>query len=476
MSKPVFLQGSTMRHVLVMTGAATTGLVAMFAVDVVDMYFITLLGEQQLVAAVGFSGTLLYFLLSLGIGLQIALGALVARAEGRGDRPGAGEYCSSVLILNGAVAAFLTALTWWYLPELLGLLGAEGQTLSYALSYTYIQLPAVPVLVLGMSLASGMRAVGDARRSMLATLYGALVNAVLDPLFIFQFGWGIEGAAWASVASRIVVFSYAARILFAHHRLPRAVSLETFRRHVPAILVIALPAVLTNLATPLGGSIVLRIMSEFGDSAVAAIAVMARLAPLAFAAVFAVSGAIGPIVAQNAGGNRYDRVRQALLDASLFIAVYVAVIWLLLYLCLDYVIAGFTASDTAAELLRFYIHFLVGAFALNGLLFVANASFNNLGRAYLATLFNYAKVLLGIVPAAYLGAQLYGARGVMVGEALGMALFGVIGMLTALGLVRRLQQDYSPIEATMNPTAAASEPKEAATDGDPTPASVPPSR
>ncbi|MEL7044377.1 MAG: MATE family efflux transporter, partial [Pseudomonadota bacterium] len=180
--------------------------------------------------------------------------------------------------------------------------------------------------------------------------------------------------------------------------------------------------------------------------------------------------------AQNAGGNRYDRVRQALLDASLFIAAYVAVIWLLLYLCLDYVIAGFTASDTAAELLRFYIHFLVGAFALNGLLFVANASFNNLGRAYLATLFNYAKVLLGIVPAAYLGAQLYGARGVMVGEALGMALFGVIGMLTALGLVRRLQQDYSPIEATMNSTAAAPEPAEAATDGDPTPASVPPSR
>ncbi len=445
MSKPVFLQGSTMRHVLVMTGAATTGLVAMFAVDVVDMYFITLLGEQQLVAAVGFSGTLLYFLLSLGIGLQIALGALVARSEGRGDRPGAGEYCTSVLILNAAVASILTALTWWNLPELLSLLGAEGQTLNYALSYTYIQLPAVPVLVLGMSLASGMRAVGDARRSMLATLYGAVVNAVLDPLFIFQFGWGIEGAAWASVASRIVVFSYAARILFGHHCLPRAVSLETFRRHVPAILVIALPAVLTNLATPLGGSIVLRIMSEFGDSAVAAIAVMARLAPLAFAAVFAVSGAIGPIVGQNAGANRYDRVRQALLDASLFIAAYVSAVWLILYLCLDYIIAGFTASDTAAELLRFYIHFLVGAFALNGLLFVANASFNNLGRAYMATLFNYAKVLLGIVPAAYIGAQLYGARGVMVGEALGMALFGVIGMLTALGLVRRLERDYTPI-------------------------------
>lgn len=280
---------------------------------------------------------------------------------------------------------------------------------------------------------------------MFATLYGAIANAVLDPLFIFHFGWGIEGAAWASVVSRFVVFTYAARVLFGVHRLPAPVCVETFRAKVPAILVIALPAVMTNLATPLGGSLVLRIMSEFGDGAVAAIAVMARIAPLAFAAVFAVSGAIGPIVGQNAGANRYDRVRQALLDASLFIAIYVAVVWLILWLCADLLIAGFTASTTAAELMRFYIKFLVGAFALNGLLFIANASFNNLGHAYLATLFNYAKVLLGIVPCAYIGAQLYGARGVMIGEALAMSVYGILGMLTALLLVRRLQRDYPPL-------------------------------
>ena len=73
-----------MRHVLVMTGASATGLIAMFAVDMVDMYFLTLLGEQELAAAVGFAGTLLFFLISVSIGLQIALGALVARSEGAG--------------------------------------------------------------------------------------------------------------------------------------------------------------------------------------------------------------------------------------------------------------------------------------------------------------------------------------------------------------------------------------------------------
>jgi putative MATE family efflux protein len=436
-----------MRHVLVMTGAASVGLLAMFAVDVVDMFFITLLGEQQLVAAVGFASTLLYFLLSLGIGLQIALGALVARAEGAGDRTLAGRHCSSVLWFNGLSSTFITAIAWWWLPQLLALLGASGATLDYAQAYARIQLPAVPVLVLGMSLAAGLRAVGDARRSMVATLLGAGVNALLDPLLIFYFGLGIEGAAWASVVARATVFGVAGFVLFRVHRLPTPVTPRMVFADVPVILVIALPAVLTNLATPLGNSLVLRMMSQFGDSAVAAMAIMARLAPLAFAAVFAVSGAIGPIVGQNAGALRYDRVRQALLDAAFFIAAYVALVWLLLILVADFIIAAFAASELSADLLRFYMHFLVGVFALNGLLFVANASFNNLGRAYLATLFNYAKVLLGIVPAAYLGASLFGARGVMIGEGLGMAVFGVLGLLTALNLVKKLQRDYPPIDA-----------------------------
>jgi len=445
MTTAVFVTGSTMRHVLVMTGASSVGLLAMFGVDVIDLYFLTLLDDQAIIAAVGFAGTLLYFLLSLGIGLQIALGALVARAEGSGQHELAGRYCSSSLLFNALLATILAAAAWYWLPELLQLFGARGEALEYAHAYARIQIPAVPLLVLAMSFGAGLRAVGDARRYMLATLAGAAVNALLDPLFIFYFDWGIVGAAWASVAARLVVCAYTAWVLLRRHRLPRPVTAIEVIRDVPAITVIALPAVLTNLATPLGNSLILRIMAEFGDAAVAALAILARLAPVAFAAVFALSGAIGPIVGQNAGALRYDRVRMALLNAGLFIFVYVALVWLLLQLLSGHIAALFAASELSSELLHFYLAFLVWAFALNGLLFIANASFNNLGLAYLATLFNYAKVFLGIVPAAWLCAGWFGARGVLLGEAVGMTLWGCLGMLSALALVRSLQRRYPPL-------------------------------
>ena len=445
-NKAVFLHGSTMRHVLVMTAASATGLVAMFAVDMVDMYFLTLLGEQELAAAVGFAGTLLFFLVSVSIGLQIALGALVARSEGAHRRDLARRYCSSSLLFNFLVAAVISAIAWFHLPALLALLGASGKTLEYAVSYAGIVLPSMPVLVLGMSAATAVRAVGDARRSMWATVLGSLVNAVLDPLFIFTFGWGLEGAALASVCARLVVLGVAWHALGVVHAMPCRVSRAQFLADIRPIMGIAGPAVLTNIATPLGGSFVLATMSRFGDSAVAGAAIMGRITPLAFAAVFALSGAIGPILGQNAGAGRFDRVRSTLVNSLVFNVVYVVFVWLLLWAGAELIVRVFSASDEARELILFYCHFLVGAFAFNGFLFVANTSFNNLRHAHWATCFNFGRALLGTIPAVYFGARWFGPRGVMAGEAFGAMLFGLLAVAAAFALVRRLEREQRPTE------------------------------
>jgi putative MATE family efflux protein len=436
--RAVFLSGSTLRHVLTMTGASAVGLLAMFAVDVIDMYFLTLLGEQELAAAVGFAGTLVFFVVSVSIGLQIALGALVARAEGSEDRALARRQCTSSLVFNGAVSVVISALAWCNLEYLLVLLGATGQTLDYAVSYSTILMPSMPVLVLGMSMAAGVRAIGDARRSMWATLVGSLVNAILDPLFIFTFGWGLEGAALASVVARVVVLIVAFHALHVVHRMPCRLSWAEFVGDIRPILTIAGPAVLTNLATPISNGFVLRTMSQFGDSAVAGAAIVGRITPVAFCAIFALSSAVGPIIGQNAGAGRYDRVRSTLGNAIGFNVVYVLVIWVVLWLLIDPLVRAFSASDQAAELMIFYAHFLVGTFVFNGCLFVSNASFNNLHHPHWATAFNFGRALLGTIPAVYFGALWFGPRGVMAGEAVGSIVFGSLALVGAFALVRRL--------------------------------------
>ncbi len=431
-----------MRHVLVMTGASTVGLFAMFGVDMVDMFFLTLLGEQELAAAVGFAGSLLFFLVAVSIGLQIAMGALVARSEGARRRDLAGRFCSSSLIFNTLVSIVICAVAWFYLRDLLALLGAADRTLDYAHSYASILLPSMPVMVLGMSAAAGVRAIGDARRSMWASLIGSGVNGVLDPLFIFVFGWGLEGAAWASVVARVAVLIVAWHALFVVHELPTKVTVAEFLADLKSISRIAVPAVLTNLATPIGASFVLISIAAFGDSAVAGAAIMGRITPVAFAAVFALSGAVGPIIGQNAGAGLYGRVRSTVVNAMSFGAAYVLLVWLGLWWSADLIVRAFSASDEAAQLILFYCHWLVPAFMFNGTLFIANASFNNLHYPHLATVFNFGKVTLGTIPAVYLGAQWFGARGVMAGEAVSSVVFGIFGLIAALALVRALARNF----------------------------------
>lgn len=443
MSDAVFTRGNTLHHVLAMTGASAMGLIAMFGVDMVDMFFLTLLGEQELAAAVGFAGTLLFFLVAVSIGLQIAMGALVARSIGARRRDLAGSYCTSSLLFNTLVAALIAGVAWFYVGDLLAALGAKGITLAYATAYANILLPSMPLMVFGMSAAAGVRAVGDARRSMWATLAGSAVNAVLDPIFIFAFDWGLEGAAMASVVSRVATLAVAWHALFHVHHLPERVDVAAFIRDLKAILRLATPAVLTNLATPIGASFVLMSMAQFGDDAVAGAAIMGRITPLAFAAVFALSSAVGPIIGQNAGAGRYDRVLSTLVNAVLFGAVYVLVMWLALWWGADYLVHFFSASAQAADLILFYCHWLVGAFLFNGALFIANASFNNLHRPHWATFFNFGKTLLGTFPAVYFGAQWFGAKGVMAGEALSAILFGTLALISAISLVRRLARQYT---------------------------------
>lgn len=446
--RAVFLTGSTLRHVVAMTAASATGLLAMFGVDMIDMYFLTLLGEQELAAAVGYAGTLIYFLVSVSIGLQIALGALVARSEGAQRRELAGRYCTSSLVFNALVSTLISAVSWFYLADLLALLGATGLTHQYAVSYAAILLPNMPILVLGMSMAAGVRAIGDARRSMWVTLIGSGVNAVLDPLFIFTFGWGLEGAALASVVARFVMFGVAWYALVNVHRLPTRISVAEFLADIRPIMTIAGPAVLTNLATPISNGFVLRTMSQFGDGAVAGAAIMGRISPVAFAAIFALSGAVGPIIGQNAGAGRYDRVRATLRDALLFNFIYVLAVWLILWLCGQLIVDAFSASEEAAVLILFYVTFVAGTFIFNGTLFIANASFNNLHHAHWATGFNFGRAFLGTIPAVYLAAQWYGPRGVLAGEAFGALVFGILAIIAAFWLVNKLEREHRTVPQT----------------------------
>jgi Na+-driven multidrug efflux pump len=315
---------------------------------------------------------------------------------------------------------------------------ARGEPFAVASKFLAITLPANVPMALGVAMSGLLRAVGDARRAMYVTLSGAIVTAILDPTLIFGLGLGVYGAAWATVAARIcfLVVGFHGSVVI--HDVVAPPRLRTALRDFRPIMAIGFPAIMANLATPVGSAYAVRVFSDVGEAAVAAGAVIDRVTPVAFGVIFALTGSVGPIIGQNYGARLMDRVQRTLTDSFLLSIGYVFVAWAALAFAAPFVVTAFDASGASADYVTFYCRVGVVAWLFLACLFVANTAFNNLGYPLFSMAFNWGRATLGTIPFVTLGVRWGGVRGGLIGIALGAAVFGLIAVATAYWTVAAL--------------------------------------
>lgn len=441
---PRFVVGSTMRHVLVMTGTGAAGLIAIFIVDLVSLLYISWLNDPSLTAGVGLATVVMFFTVSINVGLMIPIGAHVSRALGARRPEDARRLATSYSLLMAVLAVVISLIILPLLPLILGAIGARDDAYEVAESFLWITLPTNGLMAVGMAFSTVLRAAGDAKRSMYATLSVAAVTVVLDPVLIFGLDLKANGAALTINIAR-VAYVYVSFLCLtrAHHLLGRP-DWKAIAADARPFFAIAIPAILTNIAAPVANAFVMGVMAQFGDQAIAASAIIDRVTPVSFAGVFALAGAIGPVLGQNWGAHRYDRMRQTLKDALTFMIVYVGGVWLILFLVQVPLTRAFNAPPATAEIVQFFCQLSGFIWFFISLVFVANASFNNLGYPLLSTFFNWGRATLGMIPFAYFGAEIAGPKGALVGIGAGSVVFGIAAVITAFWTIRRLERQAIP--------------------------------
>ncbi len=420
-----FLTGSTMRHVAVMTLTGMIGLTFMFVIDAATLFWVSFLNDEALITALGYVWTVQFFMLSISIGFMIAGTALVSKSLGEGNRQNAREQATTAMMVGVGAQCVIVIIVVLFRHNILAFAGATGAILEAATKFLLISVPSILFIVTGMIASSVLRAEGDASRSMYVTLSAGVVAMVVDPLLILWMGWGLEGAAWGIVISRAVSALLGLYFLIGVHDLAAPLQMAYLRRWGGPFFVIAIPALLTQLSSPFGNYLITRIISDFGDSAVAGWAVLGRVTVLAFGGIFALSGAIGGIMGQNYGAREFGRIRSAYRDALLFCAGYVLIAWAILAAITPFVINLFGLGDEAAAVIKAFTYISAGGFVFAGALYVSNASFNNLGRPIYSTGFNWLKDGILMWPLCILLGGYYGAPGVVYGQGLAWALAGI---------------------------------------------------
>jgi putative MATE family efflux protein len=440
---PKFVTGSLLRHILVMSGTGAVGLMAIFVGDLANLIFLSWLNDEAIIAAVGYGSSILFLTISIAIGLAIAATSLVSPALGAGNIERARMLSVHVHLATLIVAVVASFLVWLSIPWALTTLGATGRTFELASRYLSILVPSLPPLALGITATGVLRSVGDAKRAMMVTLLGAVVNVVLDPILIFGLGWGLDGAAYASVIARFAMMAIGLHGVIVVHKLMGHAQPGPFLADVKLIAAIALPAVLTNIATPFSNAYVTASISTHGDSAVAGWTMIGRVMPVAFGAVYALSGSIGPILGQNYGAGETTRMRDAFTLALKVSATFTLVAWLIMAVSANALVASVHATGEAADLIVLFCRWIAPLFVFMGALFIANAAFNTLGRATTSTALNWGRATLGTVPFVLIGGSMGGAGGVLMGHMLGGVAFGLI----AVGLCYRMMDQLAAVRA-----------------------------
>jgi putative MATE family efflux protein len=423
-----FVEGSLLRHIAVMSLTASVGLMAIFVVDLINMVYISWLGDPELTAAVGYSGAVMFFTTAFGIGLSIGVTVLVAQSAGARDDQRARERATVGLALGAGLGVAFSALVWLLLANIVEVIGATGRTADHTLEFLRIYTLSQPLLIVAIIGAAVLRAYGEARRAMMVTVWGAVALAALDPVLILWADMGLTGAAIAGAGSRCVMLVAALWPVWNRIGGFARVTRQAVSAFASPFAAISGPAILTQMATPVGQALVTRMVAVYGEQAVAGMAIAGRLTPVAFGMIFALAGALGPIVGQNLGAGRMDRVARVFRDGMLFTGVVIVTVSLVLFLARAPLADLFQAKGLTRDLVFLFCGPLSLLFFFNGLIFVSNAICNNLGRPLWSTLVNWGRHTLGTVPFAMWFGSLWGAQGVLIGQSVGGILFGLLSV------------------------------------------------
>lgn len=420
-----FTEGLIARHILVMTSTGALSLFAVLLVDILTLVYVSMLHQPLLLAAVGIAKVLIFLNSALANGLIIAAATVLSERIGHRATKAVSRFTASLMLMVLVVCGLSAALQLALIVPVTHLLGADAATYEAARVFIWLTLPFSVLQSLMQMTAQILRTAGDSRRALWVVLSGAATLAIADPLLIFVFGLGLEGAGLSYALSALMSACLGLYWVRRHVGLTMSIKLKLLRMHVRRTFRVALPAMVGNLATPVGVAYLVSSVATFGTSALAAMAVLDRVLQFSYCAFFALPSALAPVLGQNIGAHLDQRTHSAIAFTRKLVIVYGLVVWGLLLLASGPVADFYDLEGEGRVLFLAFCQFGGGLWVLIGLDFVSIAVFVTMQRPWLVAVFAWLRSTIGTVPFIFAGTHLFGSSGLMPGTFTGNALIAL---------------------------------------------------
>ena len=290
--------------------------------SVIDMYFVSDIPDYatQAISAISLTFPVNFTFISLGIGLSAAGTALMSQLIGANKKEDAKQYAGNLLLIALIVGILLNIFSYFMSPTIMKLMGTEGYVLEHSSKYLRIRSFELPFVFMFYAFVAIRQSSGDTVTAVLYGIITVIINIVLSPILITNYGLGVSGAAYATMAANVVIVPAMIYLLF-FAKTGITVSFKYLKAKSEVmhdIIHRALPASIGQSITAIGFIIMNAMIVTYSDQTVAAFSVGNRINSLILMPVMATGGILATYIGQNIGANQPQRARQAFKSALIF--------------------------------------------------------------------------------------------------------------------------------------------------------------
>lgn len=408
--------------------------------NLVDAYFVGGLGTSQM-GAISVAFPLGQVIVGLGLLFGNGAASYLSRLLGCGEHHTADKAASTALYSSIFVGAFIILCSVVFLKPLLKLLGATDSILPYAVTYARIYIIFSIFHVFNVTMNNIVTSEGAAKTTMCALLTGALLNVVLDPVFIYYFHLGIAGAAIATAISQIfstlvyLYYIFSKKSSF-HFRIKDCCF---SRKILSEIMKIGIPTLIFQILTSLGITLINFKAKEYGDSAIAGMGAVTRIISMGSLMVFGFIKGFQPVAGYNFGAQNYDRLKEAIKTSVIWSTCFCLIYGLTVATLSHTMISGFTKGDM--DMIAIGQKALTAngiSFILFGFYTVYSSLFLALGKAKEGFLLGVCRQGICFIPVILILPMMIGINGIVYAQPVADVLSAVITIFMAVSFHKSL--------------------------------------
>lgn len=433
---------------------AITGMLVNALYNIVDRMFIGNIPQEGSLAITGIGITMPISTIILACGMLVGIGttANISIKLGEGRREVAERIIGNNVTLSLLISLFITMIGLGFKEPILKTFGASEQTLPYADQYITIILLGTVFSVLGYSLNSNIRADGKPMIAALTMIVGCIINIILDPILIFGLGWGIKGAAIATIISQFVTALWVL-LYFALQKSNLKFKVQDLKLDfslVKMILAIGSAPFAMQLATSLVQVISNNALKTYGgDLAIGAMATISSISLIFLMPIFGINQGSQPIIGYNYGAKQYSRVKEAFLISLGFGTFILAIGFIVVEFFPTAIISLFNSDPELMSItvrgIRIYLFMLTFV----SVSIIGSNFFQSIGKARLAIVLSLLRQLILLLPLIFILPRFIGLDGVWLAQPISDILAIVITLICLIREFKHLYQkelDWSTIK------------------------------